>query len=316
MDKLFGQFSLQNILRQMFCGVVFLLPFFLFSAIVAVKEPPVTFQNVCINLHKLNLSAVEFTSLAVLSIIIGTLIYHLEKNLWSYGLQIIFKRIQNKTLGCGGNRIMSICSLHAFSVLLIVATAWIFGSIKWFSGITFIVIAFAAALVAIVCISNGIVEDTETMWLAEGGGDSSHKGSLLDAQGLRSSIIMSKVSTWSDFIHCGQSCALAWILGSCSAYTLFEKADVLFGFFWVGILSSVSLLVAEGFIDWHRWQLVLCAINKVSSNKQKPEKKSENHGCICGCLLTLVIALFIVIVPVIPLLAFCYLFSNLISPKS
>lgn len=284
----------------MFCGVVFLLPFFLFSAITEVAAKPTTccewlasllrtllghsdkhlsFREVCASLHHLNLSGVEFTCLAVLSIIIGTLIYHLEKNLWSYGLQIIFKRIQNKTLGCGWKRIMSICSLHVFSVLLIAATAWISGSIKWFSSITFIVIAFAAALVAIVCISNGIVEDTETMWLAEGGGDSSHKGSLLDAQGLRLSIIMSKVSTWSDFIHCGQSCALAWILGSCSAYTLFDKAEVLCGFFWGGILSSVLLLVAEGFIDWHRWQHVQNVLGEKDT-----AKGSTTNSALSSCM--------------------------------
>ena len=271
MDKLFGQLSLQNILRQMFCGVVFLLPFFLFYAIVVLEGQAIDFRKVCTTLHEINLSGWEMTCLSILAIIIGTLIYHLEKNIWSYGLQIIFKKIQNRTLGCVRKSIL-ICSPPTLLFLLFVLLSFI-GNMKWFSIAVFTVIAIATALVAIVCISCEIVKDTETMWLAEGGGDSSHKGSLLDAHGLRSSIIMSKVSTWSDFIHCGQSCALAWIFGSYSAYILFDKADVLCGFFWLGILSSVLLLVTEGFIDWHRWQLVLCAINKVSSNKQKPEEK-------------------------------------------
>lgn len=290
------------------------------------KKPPVTFQKVCINLHELNLSAVEFTCLAVISIIIGTLIYHLEKNIWSYGIQSIFSS--------RGNVLCRLFVITVELILLIIPPVFILSNFLssildvrkhetlLFVVLLAIIVAISALVVSLACIFRRIVDDTKEMWLAEKGEVVSASTGALN--GNASKIIMEKVSTWSDFIHCGQSCAWAWIYGSSLAYLLLQKNTLLTPFYTSGLLAAVLLLIAEALIDWHRWKFVLCAINKESFykkephnlNKQESQKKSENHGCICGCLLTLVIAFFIVIVPVIPLLTLYYLFSNLISPKS
>lgn len=197
----------------------------------------------CENLHEFELSAVEFTCLAVLSIIIGTLIYHLEKNIWSYELQLLFTT----------NRPVTRCFLLLISPVLFVVIVSIWSSL-WVLFLIFLVVAFSACLVSVFCVKGDCVEITEQMWLAEAGKKTPDKGGSLDGESAK--IIMAKVSTWSDFIHCGQSCAWAWILGSSFAYQLFEKPILQVGF-WIGLFSAVLLLVAEAFIDWHRWQHIV-----------------------------------------------------------
>ena len=202
----------------------------------------------CENLHGFNLSAVEFTCLAVLSIIIGTLIYHFEKNIWSYGLQILFT----------SNKLSVWCCIWIIGAVLfgVIAIVSIFISPRVLFLILCIslVVAFSACLLSVFCVEGACVEITEQMWLAEAGKKIPDKGGALDGESAK--IIMAKVSTWSDFIHCGQSCAWAWILGSSFAYQLIEKPILQVGF-WIGLFSAVLLLVAEAFIDWHRWQHIV-----------------------------------------------------------
>ncbi len=256
MDKFIGQFSLQNILRQMFCGVVFLLPFFLFHSIVVLEGHAIEidFRNVCTTLHELHLSGWEMTCLSILAIIIGTLIYHLEKNIWSYGLQILF------TSRIGKRRLWVLVALvSALGLPIFVPRECIFDlpdvlTYNNFSSFVLIIAFFimsSSIFVSCLCISYNVMTETRNMWIAEGGGSETKNNS--DTR----KIIMDKVSTWSDFVHCGQSCAWAWILGSMSAYILFKNNDILTPFYQNGILAAGGLLIAEALIDWHRWQHVM-----------------------------------------------------------
>lgn len=258
----------------MFCGVVFLLPFFLFSAITEVAAKPTTccewlasllrtllghsdkhlsFREVCASLHHLNLSGVEFTCLAVLSIIIGTLVYHLEKNLWSYGLQVFFcsrlcVRICFLIIAAFVTTVIFCCHSNANNVLVVIA----------------LTIGVLALMVSLFCVYCGEVKTTDDIWLAEAGKKRLDKNATLDRRSAQ--IIMGKVSTWSDFIHCGQSCAWAWIIGSTLAYFLLHRHAALVIPYWSGIKAAVCLLIAEAFIDWHRWQHVMKVLGISSRN--------------------------------------------------
>lgn len=275
MDKLFGQFSLQNILRQMFCGVVFLLPFFLFSAIVAVKEPPVTFQKVCINLHELNLSSVEFTSLAVISIIIGTLIYHLEKNIWSYGLQVIFT----------GSPGRSVVSVLYFVILLVAFLVYSQKPMPDLEVCLLILLTLLCLIIALIVRNKRFILITGCMWL----GEQEKKSSI-------ASRILSKVATWSDFIHCAQSCAWSWILGSwvCKYIGIFDiNCDDIYR---RGLALAFVILVVEAIFDKHRWRHVLYVINLEDKKygKYSLEQSEEEYDdtlvsfLICSLLLLIV----------------------------
>ena len=194
------------------------------------------------------------TCLSILAIIIGTLIYHLEKNIWSYGLQILF------TSRIGKGRLWVLVALvSALGLPFLVPHECKFDLLNIltynnFSSFVLIIAFFIMSFsifVSSLCILFSALTETHKMWIAEGGGSDTKNNS--DTR----KIIMDKVSTWSDFVHCGQSCAWAWILGSMSAYVLFKNDDILTPFYQNGIGAAVWLLVTEAFIDWHRWQHVM-----------------------------------------------------------
>lgn len=278
MDKFIGQFSLQNILRQMFCGVVFLLPFFLFHSIVVLEGQAIEidFRNVCTTLHELNLSGWEMTCLSILAIIIGTLIYHLEKNIWSYGLQILFtSRIGKGRLWVLGALVSALglpflvpheCKFDLPNILT-------YNNFSSFVLIIAFFIMFFSLSVSLLCILYSALTETHKMWIAEGGGSDTKNNS--DTK----KIIMDKVSTWSDFVHCGQSCAWAWILGSMSAYVLFKNNDILTPFYRNGIWVAWWLLIAEAFIDRHRWQHV-----KRVLGEKDTAKESTINSALSSCM--------------------------------
>ena len=95
MDKFLGAFSLQNFLRQFFCGVVFFVPFFLYgqTPLAAWLESGQDNPDWC---------APKVAALGVLACIVGTIIYHFEKNLYSYGIQSVFEwMLKCKIIKCG-----------------------------------------------------------------------------------------------------------------------------------------------------------------------------------------------------------------------
>lgn len=67
--------------------------------------------------------------------------------------------------------------------------------------------------------------------------------------------IAQRESGWADFIHCAQTSAIAWILGSFISLKLPHAPDVSEGypdFFIVGILVALWLLFFEFFCEWHK----------------------------------------------------------------
>jgi len=83
-------------------------------------------------------------------------------------------------------------------------------------------------------------------------------------RGKANSVIMRRVANWSDFIHCGQCCAFAWMLGSyCVLFycLLDDRGNVPFVRINLGLLCSLLLLSLELIADWHRYHHVLYVLN-------------------------------------------------------
>lgn len=65
--------------------------------------------------------------------------------------------------------------------------------------------------------------------------------------------IAQRESGWADFIHCAQTSAVAWILGSYTAYNLTCTNKLTNPqFFKIGILLAIWLLFFEFFCEWHK----------------------------------------------------------------
>ena len=80
MDSFLQKFSLQNLLRQFFCGVVFFVPLYLFAR----EKMPAT--------DLLKWESGVFFLFSSVALAVGTIIYHLEKNLYSYPLMYMYER--------------------------------------------------------------------------------------------------------------------------------------------------------------------------------------------------------------------------------
>lgn len=187
MDTLLNKFSLQHFFRQFFCGVVFFAPMWIFSR----------GRCNCFDcfLCGQGWQISQLVILGVLACVVGTIIYHLEKNLWSYLIQFVFEKLK---LG-------------------------------------------------------NLLDRTEKCWLIEARAKKQvDKNSLYAYQ----EAIADKVSTWSDFIHCTQSCCFAWILGS-SVYQLWIEGEGNTPYIGNSYFIALAILILEVCIDAHRYQHVI-----------------------------------------------------------
>lgn len=95
------------------------------------------------------------------------------------------------------------------------------------------------------------------------------------------SVIMRRVANWSDFIHCGQCCAFAWILGNfCVLYyclRYYDSKNVPYTRINIGLLCSLLLLSLELIADWHRHHHVLYVLNNKSDGKSQSHPTSNSH---------------------------------------
>lgn len=246
MDKLIGQFKLQNFLRQMFCGVVFLLPFFIFPSVTQLCPCVPKFYAFLPQPGDFDFA--QLTALAVIASIVGTIIYHIEKNVLSYPVQVCF-RLVSRSFPSWGKWIL----LLFVSICLFFFRNSLLPDIPSSYSSTVIIVMFVCMLTSAFANKCGIVSDTHRLWALE--------DSEKETSGTNDKAILKRVGTWSDFIHCGQSCAIAWILGSLLCNVSLGGCLSNDTVYHHGIFLAVVLLILEVFIDWHRYQHVHRILN-------------------------------------------------------
>ena len=264
MDKFLGAFSLQNFLRQFFCGVVFFVPFFLYeSHLVTWLERGQSNGD---------WSSAKVTALGVLACIIGTIIYHLEKNIYSYGLQCVFEWGHAKEWRC---------MVWSIIIVIIVITAAILAIYPHYYLATFFIVISIFGMLSFCSVFCDLLHKrTRKLWVAEHictTANSTRKlasyvtGTPSKIPSDAIPIIAKRISKWSDYIHCVQSCCFAWMFGTlmahfqaqqiiklCRADDFDKLYDLLRNYEWrFQILIPLCILILEAIFDWHRYQHVL-----------------------------------------------------------
>lgn len=232
MDQFLSKLNLQNLLRQFCCGIVFFVPLYLFV--------PCKIQWVWQNA---GLADNSLKCIAVLAFIIGTVIYHLEKNLYSYAIQAIFEKCHDKKGGV---------ILHLFIGILIISVSGIsiaFLLSWWWSVMSFIIL-WTLIFLSVFAHSDMLIYPTQKLWEIE-----SHSKNYT----ARDWAIADKVAVWSDFIHCVQSCCFAWLLGSGIAIHVTQECECCVSKenISTSCIVAICLLLIELGIDWHRYRHVL-----------------------------------------------------------
>lgn len=197
-----------------------------------------------------------FLLFAALASVIGTIIYHLEKNLHSYPLQLAYEYHYQ------GSGIMKSIGILLLTFAPIVSLC----AVEYFNkpSLLIFIVAGCYLLLAISLLRTGkkrLIESTLNQWLWEEKAGQLNKDAVLPInsdENLKKVATMKKISTWSDFIHCVQSCCFAWIFGSLLAYYI--SGSSVSGFYH-GMTIAFMLLVAELIIDMHRYRFVNCIIN-------------------------------------------------------
>ncbi len=260
MNELFSKFSLQSFLRQFFCGVVFFTPLYLFA--------PWCMQNFFSKCGIAMGDSIYYVG--ALACVIGTIIYHLEKNLYSYVIQGVYEwKTEEKLYPIVG-------SVGILLVCILMFLEWVKFA-KWLQrclptcleqqfclnyGWILMLIVLAGFLVAKYFLDDKTRETTLTCWKIEGSNPNDNEATKEAMRELKG--IAEKVSVWSDFIHCTQSCCFAWILGTYLAYYVLQSCDegracsataasIMSG----SIAAAIIILIIEStFIDRHRYAFV------------------------------------------------------------
>ena len=276
MDSFLSKFSLQTFLRQFFCGVVFFCPFLLYTpkyanAFLGGEEVSIKISQDCFSFctqyGPWDTGKIVF--IGIIACIIGTIIYHVEKNLYSYLMQALFEVANVKT---NNGKISGKVAFYFFIVALI-----LFVTFLWANAIMLFILALLVFIFWGTSLSNGfsrVVSRTQQSWIIENNKaieskiveskivegktieykkiEETKKEEELDSLKMAKTI-SEKVSTWSDFIHCVQSCCFAWLAGSCFVeYFIHADADIT-----LGNSIAVALLLLELIFDWHRYQHVI-----------------------------------------------------------
>ena len=277
MDKFLGAFSLQNFLRQFFCGVVFFVPFFLYgqTPLAAWLESGQDNPDWC---------APKVAALGVLACIVGTIIYHFEKNLYSYGIQCIFEWGHAKEWRCIARSIIIVIIVIIVAILAILAILVICP--HYYLATLFIAISIFCLPSFYSTFCDLLHGRTRKLWVAEHicpTANSTRKlasyvtGTLSKIPSDAIPIIAERISKWSDYIHCVQSCCFAWMLSTimahfqaqqiiklCSADGLDKLYDLVRNCEWrFQILIPLCILILEAIFDWHRYQHVLAITERI-----------------------------------------------------
>ncbi|MBQ2869601.1 MAG: hypothetical protein IJE88_06205 [Akkermansia sp.] len=274
MDSFLQKFSLQNLLRQFFCGVVFFVPLWLFARTRIVEILGVEKGNTGV-----------YLAFAALASVVGTIIYHLEKNLYSYPLMYVYEKwiFKGNETDFGREKgqgkltsppemkfhIWLLWIMVAIFVMMVLLECRHFVSWPWIA-----ILVFAGFWLCVVthllleC--ESVVPMTMKVWKIEylAAKQRVEEVSSLDDKTIEKYSAAEKIATWSDFIHCVQSCCFAWIFGSLLAYYI--TGTIVRGFYQ-GLTTAFMLLAAEMIIDMHRYRFV---------RKMVPAdaKEAENGG--------------------------------------
>lgn len=237
-DSIYG-LSLGTLVRQMMCGIVFFIP------IVLWKQNG-NWDSIVSWLQKWETAGlIAFGAAAAC---IGTLIYHLEKNLWAYFWQYI--RIEGKEYAwewmwglmfIGGIGIL-VCALYYLCPHLSIVIGGIYFLIM--------MLAICIPLLRVVHKVSNLVEHTQNMWrtasrlpddfvafLEKSNADTKTVLELYEVKE-----IARREAGWADYIHCGQTAAFSWILSclliwgnicSCSGTSPNWFIPSLFGAVWL-----------------------------------------------------------------------------------
>ena len=270
MNEFLSKFSLQNFLRQFYCGVVFFLPLYLF---VPWKVHEFFFQS--------GLCCKQLICIGALACVIGTLIYHLEKNLYSYVIQGIYELLED----CRSCKLVKKCKLcwecrlfrTIIIALVVIGLCALIYSLHLSIGKTILFSIFILCI-AKLFLDGKVFKTTIISWIIEGSDakenrDKNHTETNemqardlghreITMHDLRS--IAGKIAVWSDFIHCTQSCCFAWILGTCLSYWIIEKdccpccaQYVSSTMCWSVSAALIILFIESVFIDRHRYSFVM-----------------------------------------------------------
>lgn len=255
MDQFLSKLNLQNLLRQFCCGVVFFVPLYLFV--------PCEFNKI---LEDARLEDNHLRCVALLSFIIGTIIYHLEKNLYSYIIQALFE--------CCGRKLLYIVAVVFFIGIIglfLIGYNWaiLIGVLL----VMLIIACLAAILLPLYSkdfeaklgesqpkkndkapdvVINDLIERTELSWEIENRAEGVSK---------KQYAIAKKISVWADFIHCVQSTCFSWILGTviaillhpCCIYVCDVYSCMYIQRMCNSIVIAIFILLVEIGVDAHRY---------------------------------------------------------------
>ncbi len=257
MGNLIDKLSLQNLLRQVFCGIVFFVPFLVGEG---------CFCNVVKNsIIEASVSAgCIFLGVACA---VGTLIYHLEKNLYSYPLQIQHKKNRSCIVSCI-LIVVTLLGALCFNVVLQWAAVFIFG-------VGFIYMSVVLCKInGLKCkwikmdersesasyekeLEKALLNDTRELWELEEQIENTCELNFQEKATIK------KIAVWADFIHCGQSCCFALLFGS----LVIDEGCGNNVNEWLYIVPLVVLAMIM-VIDYHRYQHVRFLLDRNTATSQ------------------------------------------------
>ena len=283
MNEFLSKFSLQNFLRQFYCGVVFFLPLYLF---IPWKVHEFFFSR--------DSSYIGLICIGALACVIGTLIYHLEKNLYSYVIQGIYEWLEERKLLEKYNRIIIAAVLLSGLILsLLYYLHSLIGVI--------IVLLFTLCLMKLF-LGEKAINTTIISWIIEGSDAKENKdknhtetksldgtepneiehrdlgNDEITMHDLRS--IARRIAVWSDFIHCMQSCCFAWIFGTYFSHWLKANGPMSSTMIGSVIAAFIILFIESALIDRHRYSFVMemkRQYKKLSPQSPYVETKMDDH---------------------------------------
>ncbi len=265
MGNLIDKLSLQNLLRQVFCGIVFFVPFLVGEGCFC--------NGVKNSIIEASVSAgCIFLGVACA---VGTLIYHLEKNLYSYPLQILHKKDKSWIVSC----ILIVVTLGGvflnYSVLqweavgiLVVGYIYMFVLLckkncfecKWTIKIIKLLVKERHDLSFFEWTKRNresLLNETRELWGLE---EQIENPCYLSFQ---EKAAIKKIAVWADFIHCGASCCFALLFGT----LVVEQGCRNNVNEWLYIVPLMVLAMIV-LIDYHRYQHVRFLLDRNTATSQ------------------------------------------------